>query len=113
MGKHAVWAGLGMAALALVGCRYDLAPPPPAAAPGVCDGFIVPPRGEASACDDVDASDPARLVACLRGSGHAGRWAVDADGLPAYDFASEERCDPAAHAFSPRRTPLRDPIALV
>jgi len=78
-----------------------------------CAQFVVPPRPDTSACADVDADRPDQLVSCLRGSGHLGRWSVDAAGLPAYDFAVDERCDPAAHAYSPRPTPLRDPIHLI
>ena len=78
-----------------------------------CDGFIVPPRADTSACDDVSADHPEALGRCLRGSGHLGQWSVDDAGLPAYDFAVEERCDPAAHAYSPRKTPLHDPIHLI
>ena len=70
-------------------------------------------RADTSACDDVNADQPEALARCLRGSGHLGRWSVDAAGLPAYDFTVEERCDPAAHAYSPRTTPLRDPIHLI
>lgn len=78
-----------------------------------CQGFVVPARPDTSTCSDVDADHPEELVACLRGSGHLGHWAVDDAGLPAYDFTVEERCDPAAHAYSPRSTPLRDPIHLI
>ncbi len=78
-----------------------------------CEGFVPPPRLDTGACGDVDADQPARLVSCLRGSGHLGRWSVDAAGLPAYDFTVEQRCDPVAHAYSPRQTPLRDPIHLI
>jgi hypothetical protein len=78
-----------------------------------CEGFVVPARSDLSACGEVDAETPQRLVSCERGSGHLGRWSVDAAGLPAYDFGVEERCDPAAHAYSPRTTPLHDPIHLV
>jgi len=78
-----------------------------------CSSFVAPPRADTSACADVSADEPERLVTCVRGSGHLGRWSVDAAGLPVYDFAVEERCDPAAHAYSPRTTPLRDPIHLI
>lgn len=78
-----------------------------------CEGFAPPPRLDTSTCSDVDASQPEKLVACLRGSGHLGKWSVDAGGLPAYDFGVEQRCDAVAHAYSPRKTPLRDPIHLI
>jgi hypothetical protein len=78
-----------------------------------CEGFVVPPRSTTSACGDVDAEHPDKLVACARGSGHLGKWSIDAAGLPAYDFTVEQRCDPVAHAYSPREMPLRDPIHLI
>lgn len=78
-----------------------------------CTGFVAPQRLDTSACADVDADHPEQLVACVRGSGHLGRWTVDAAGLPAYDFTVEQRCDAVAHAYSPRQTPLRDPIHLI
>lgn len=80
------------------------------APPDPCLGFVVPARPDTSRCDDVDVAHPDVLATCLLGSGYAGAWTVDADGLPAYDFALEERCDPAARAYSPRSYPLRDPI---
>ncbi len=78
-----------------------------------CEGFVTPVRADTSACADVDADQPETLVRCLRGSGHLGQWTGDAVGLPAYDFTVEERCDPAAHAYSPRTTSLHDPIHLI
>ncbi len=78
-----------------------------------CEGFVVPQRVEPPACDDVDGARPQQLVRCQRGSGHLGQWTIDDAGLPAYDFLVEQRCDPAAHAYSPRPTPLRDPIHLI
>ena len=90
---------------------------PPDAAVDPCEGFEVPARPDTSACDDPDPGDPEALVACARGSGWTGRWTVDADGLPAYDFEVEQRCDPAAQSWTPRRapsrSPLRDPVHLV
>ena len=109
---------LGTLLLALVacGCGDDDAvrPIPPEPAPRFdCNGFVVPPRPDTSTCADVDAARPNALGRCLRGSGHLGAWAVDAAGLPAYDFSVEQRCDPAGHAYSPRQTPLRDPVHLI
>ena len=78
-----------------------------------CTGFVIPARVDTATCDDVDAEQPETLRQCLRGSGHLGLWTVDASGLPAYDFTVEERCDPAAQAYSPRKTPLHDPIHVV
>jgi hypothetical protein len=85
----------------------------PAADTFDCTGFVPPPRLDTSACGDVNADQPEQLAACLRGSGRLGRWSVDAAGLPAYDFTVEQRCDPVTQAYSPRKTPLRDPIHLI
>jgi hypothetical protein len=107
---------LGVAlALGAMGCDDDPGSAGPAATPGRfdCEGFVTPARPDTSTCGDVDAGQPEALPTCLRGSGHLGHWAVDAAGLPAYDFTVEQRCDPAAHAYSPRQTPLRDPIHLI
>ena len=79
----------------------------------VCVDFTMPARADTSACADVDVAKPAQLVACLRGSGYAGQWTVDDDGLPAYDLTIDQRCDPAGEHYSPRELPQRDPIHLV
>lgn len=78
-----------------------------------CAEFVVLQRPDTTHCADVSAEQPDVLADCRRGSGDLGQWAVDQAGLPAYDFSVEERCDPAAHAYSPRTTPLRDPIHLI
>ncbi len=81
--------------------------------PLTCADLEEPLRPEASACDDVDAAKPSSLVECPRGSGYVGVWTIDADGLPAYDFTAEQRCDEAARHWSPRSTVQRDPIHLI
>lgn len=101
--------------LHVVGCGGEV---PVAEAPATpdrfdCEGFVVPQRPDTSSCMDVDAERPGVLVPCLRGSGHLGHWSIDAAGLPAYDLTVEQRCDPAAHAYSPRQTALHDPIHLI
>ncbi len=81
-----------------------------------CAAFVPPPRPDDPTCGDPSADEPSALVACARGSGHAGVWRVDADGLPAYDFELEERCDPRAQSYTPReppRGPIRDPVHLL
>ncbi len=60
-----------------------------------------------------DPTDPRTLVECDTGSSLAGAWAIDGEGLPAYDFAIDERCDEVAHAWSPSPRPLRDPLHVV
>jgi hypothetical protein len=77
-----------------------------------CDGYTSPPRPPAS-CPDVFLDRPDTLVGCTTGSGDAGSWNADDDGLPAYDFLVDERCDAAASAYTPRPRPLRDPIHAV
>ena len=84
------------------------------AAPDECAEFVAPARADTSACAALaPGSDPRALVACAYGSGHAGGWAIDGAGLPAYDFAIDQRCDPAGRAYSPRPRPQRDPVHLI
>ncbi len=105
-----------LGALCTEACGSPEATPEPEA-PGTpartCADLPLPTRSDESDCADVDASNPEALGRCLLGSGHAGAWAVDADGLPAYDFHVEERCDPVAEHWSPRSTPQRDPVHLI
>jgi cysteine-rich repeat protein len=75
-------------------CAAYVASPAPDPLPGTCD----------------DGGVAGALTGCTRGSGQQGLWAVDDDGLPAYDFAIDQRCDDRAHAYSPRPRALRDPI---
>ncbi len=113
---HRYAAALGVCVVvAIAGCGGEVAPADSTPEPRRfdCEGFTPPPRLDTSTCSDVDANQPEKLVACVRGSGHLGRWAEDAVGLPAYDFTVEQRCDPVAHAYSPRQTPLRDPIHVI
>jgi hypothetical protein len=84
------------------------------AGPDECADFVVPARPDTSACADLAPdADPTALVACAYGSGHAGAWSIDGAGLPAYDFAIDERCDPAGRAYSPRPRVQRDPVHLI
>ncbi|MBI2896637.1 MAG: hypothetical protein HYY06_23975 [Deltaproteobacteria bacterium] len=86
---------------------------PEAAAPAECEGFVVPERPGRSDCPEPDVDRPDQLAGCVLGSGHAGSWVIDGDGLPAYDFAVDERCDPAGQHWSPRPDPQRDPVHLI
>jgi len=79
----------------------------------LCEGFTPPARDDASACAAVDLSQPDVLASCLEGSGHAGVWAVDADGLPAYDLTVEHRCDPAGYLESEVTGERHGPVHLV
>lgn len=79
----------------------------------LCEGFSVPQRPDTSACAEVDADAPDKLLACGVGSGHAGRWVVDVDGLPAYELMVDQRCDPAAQSWSPGPRTQRDPVHLL
>ena len=115
---------IGLAALVgLAACGDDDAVPADAsldaparvdAGPDECAGFVVPARPDTSACADLAPdADPTALVACAYGSGNAGAWALDGAGLPAYDLAVDERCDPVGRAYSPRPRPQRDPVHLL
>lgn len=66
----------------------------------LCRDFDAPAHEEASNCPDLDPDQPAALFGCQRGSGYAGQWAVDVDGLPRYDLTIEHRCDPAGYVES-------------
>ncbi len=79
----------------------------------VCAGYQPPTPVDLTVCDDPDAADPAVLGTCLRGSGAAGGWTVDADGLPAYDLAIDHRCDPIAAHYTPRDDWRLDPVHLI
>lgn len=109
-------AGAALAVMVLVSaCDDDSFPPPDSAVEDRfdCVAWTPPERSDPDACAEPDPGAPDRLRRCERGSGHFGRWAVDAAGLPAYDFTVEQRCDPIASAWTPRDTPLRDPVHLV
>ncbi len=53
------------------------------------------------------------LRECLKGSGHMGSWAVDSDGLPAFDFSLEQRCDEAAAHLTSSGLLQSDPVHLI
>jgi hypothetical protein len=93
----------------LAACGSDRAPLDPQS----CAAYVRPPRPASVGC--ADPADPSALVPCDTGSADAGAWAIDADGLPAYDLLVDERCDDAATAYSPRRADrqLRDPWHVV
>ncbi|KPK15199.1 MAG: hypothetical protein AMJ62_10170 [Myxococcales bacterium SG8_38] len=116
--KLAPMAGLALVALGGAGCGNGTQEGADGGVGGAstdltCADLEGPVRADTSQCEDVDAAYPYLLVPCLRGSGWAGAWAIDADGLPAYDFTAEQRCDPAAEHWSPRATEQRDPIHLI
>src|SRR4051794_255084 len=79
-------------------------------APATCADYVRPTRTPIG-CGDPQ--DPATLVPCDTGSALAGAWTIDAQGLPAYDFLVDERCDEAATAYSPMPRPPRDPLHVV
>ncbi|MBS1123173.1 MAG: Cellobiose phosphorylase [Deltaproteobacteria bacterium] len=82
-----------------------------AAEPSACAVYQRAERPPTVGCGDP--SDPQTLVACDTGSALAGVWAIDDEGLPAYDLLVDERCDDAATAYSPRPRPIRDPIHVI
>jgi len=79
--------------------------------PRSCAVYARPERAASIGCGDP--SEPGALVACDTGGALAGTWAIDAEGLPAYDLLVDERCDEAATAYSPRDRPLRDPVHVI
>ena len=76
-----------------------------------CAVYARPERAVSTGCGDP--TDPRTLVACDTGDADIGAWAIDDDGLPAFDLLVDQRCDPAATAYSPRKQPLRDPLHVV
>ena len=92
-------------ALLIVGCGDNTV-----VDPASCADYVRPVRASVG-CGDP--SDPMTLVPCDTGSALAGAWAIDDDGLPAYDFLVDERCDEAAHAWSPSPRPLHDPLHVI
>src|SRR5690242_14691573 len=79
--------------------------------PFSCAAYERPPAPAAIGCGDP--SDTMTLVPCDTGSAIVGGWAIDGDGLPAFDLAIDERCDDAATAYSPSPRPMRDPLHVV
>jgi hypothetical protein len=104
--RTALWAAVAIAAIGCGGGDDDQTAE-------LCLDFTVPERPDTSACGEVDADAPAKLLACEVGSGHAGRWVVDADGMPAYDLLIDQRCDPAGQHWSPRPEVQDDPVHLI
>ena len=80
---------------------------------GVCGGYDAPDPVDPTVCADPDPAAPDQLGACLRGSGAAGAWAIDSDGLPAYDLAIDHRCDAIAAHYTPRASWRLDPVHLI
>lgn len=78
-----------------------------------CAPYVRPELPPIAACGEPSVDDPRTLLPCTIGSGNIGRWTVDADGLPAYDLAIDQRCDPAARPWSPRPRPPRDPLHIL
>jgi hypothetical protein len=99
LGRISIDELLAAVATAIDGARSD------------CEAYMAAENVADDACPEV--GEPAALVPCAYGSGHLGRWVVAAARLPAYDFAVDQRCDDRASAYTPRRTPLRDPIHLI
>ena len=79
--------------------------------PRSCAVYARPERAVSLGCGDP--SDPQALVACDTGGALAGTWAIDDEGLPAYDLLVDQRCDEAATAYSPRDRALRDPVHVI
>lgn len=75
-----------------------------------CAPYVRPELPPIASCEEPDVDDPRALRPCATGSGNIGRWTVDRDGLPAFDLAIDQRCDPAARPWSPRPRPPRDPL---
>lgn len=80
---------------------------------GICEDYDAPRHSAPTECVRPDLANPTVLGSCLKGSGHLGQWAVDSDGLPAFDFNVEHRCDPAARIRSSAGKRQVDPVHVV
>lgn len=80
---------------------------------GICADFDNPKRNLAAECAAANPENPTALAECLKGGGHAGAWAVDEHGLPAFDFGIEHRCDSVAEVQSSNGTVQSDPVHLI
>jgi hypothetical protein len=80
---------------------------------GICADFDNPKRTLAAECAAANPESPTALAECLKGGGHAGAWAVDEHGLPAFDFGIEHRCDSVAEVQSSSGATQSDPVHLI
>ena len=80
---------------------------------GVCADFNDPKRELAVDCANANVGDPSALSECLKGSGRAGAWSVDAHGMPAFDFGIEQRCDSRARVQTSQGEQQDDPVHLI
>ncbi len=78
-----------------------------------CADFKAPERGLQQECVSANVADPTMLAACLKGSGYAGSWVVDDHGLPAFDFAIEQRCDSVAQVVTSGGKRQVDPLHVI
>ncbi len=90
-------------AVAISGCSSD----------DVCGGYQAPRHSAPTECGSPNTANAKQLVACLKGSGHLGSWAVDSDELPAFDFGVEHRCDPAVRIRTSDGKRQADPMHVV
>jgi hypothetical protein len=80
---------------------------------GICEDYDSPKHVAPTECESPDLANPNVLASCLKGSGHLGQWAVDSDGLPAFDFGVEHRCDAAARVETSAGRRQVDPVHVV
>ncbi|MBI3201960.1 MAG: hypothetical protein HYZ29_10485 [Myxococcales bacterium] len=87
----------------LFGCGNDeLAP-----TPGSGDAPWVPPP---ESCEAPNLDDPRALRECSLGSGVFGRWVLDPQGLPAYDYRLDQHADARAAYPVSERDPEGDAL---
>ena len=69
------------------------------------DGPVLPPPDP---CTETALDDVHRFPRCGLGAGVFGRWIVDDNGLPAYDYLAAQELDPRASYPNSRNLDLRD-----
>ncbi len=102
-----------LAALLFAGCRNA----PPAVLPEADGGSTDAPDAGTpeviNGCTGADPADLTRFLACEPGGGIFGKWIVDPQGLPAFDYTFDQRTDPRAtwensEDIAPRNLKRRD-----
>ena len=94
-------AGLLSSILVALACGRDtevILPDPP---------YEPPPES----CVQNDLDKPELFLPCSTGSGIFGRWIVDADGLPAYEYGLDENADERARWYNTEKLDRRDHLS--
>jgi hypothetical protein len=91
--------GVGLVCAAIACSDEAVAPVSPPAPPA----YDPPPEF----CHPLHPDEVGRFTHCSKGSGLFGRWALDAAGLPAYDYLFDQHADPRAAWFNTEQADWR------